>query len=86
MMRKITPTLGWIGFSLGIVVMAASLMPGRGPYIAVFAMLPGFLLSSVYVLFSTKYQLKTKYINPGFMGMILNSTPLAMFVYFNMSK
>ncbi|CAN5218871.1 hypothetical protein BH09BAC5_BH09BAC5_29850 [soil metagenome] len=85
-MQKITPTLGWIGFTLGIIVMIASLLPGYAPYVAVFAMLPGFLLSSIYVLFSTKYQLKSKYINPGFMGMILNSTPLVMFVYFQMSK
>jgi hypothetical protein len=85
-MKKLTPILGWIGFALGLVVAISAPLPGAGAIIALFCMLPGFLLSSVYVLFSTRYQLQTKYINPGFFGMILNSTPLVMFLYFQLSK
>jgi hypothetical protein len=50
-------------------------------------MLPGFICSSLYVLFSTRYQMPTpKWINPGMIGMLLNSTPLIMFIYFQVTK
>ena len=84
--KKITPALGWAGLVIGIIVAISAPLPGYGIFVALFGMLPGFLLSSVYVLFSTRYQLKTKWINPGLVGMMLNSTPLIMFVYFQLSR
>jgi hypothetical protein len=86
-MKKITPTIGWIGLALGIIVAVSAPLPGYGIFIALFGMLPGFICSSIYVLFSTRYQLPhPKWINPGLVGMLLNSTPLIMFIYFSISK
>ncbi|MCX6312431.1 MAG: hypothetical protein NT084_12440 [Bacteroidetes bacterium] len=85
-MKKLTPILGWLGFLIGIVTAIAAPLPGWGTPIAFICMLPGFLLSSIYILFSTRYQLETKWINPGYVGMLLNSTPLIMLLYFQLSK
>jgi len=85
-MQKLTPLFGWIGIALGIVTAIAAPLPGWGTPIAFFCMLPGFLFSSVYVLFSTRYQIKPKWINPGYVGMLLNSTPLIMLFYFQFTK
>ena len=89
-MKKITPVLGWIGLSIGAVVAITSLIsitsPGKYAMIAFFGMLPGFLSSSAYVLFSTRYQLQQKGFNPGIIGMLLNSTPFAIFIYMQLTK
>lgn len=85
-MKKLTPIFGWIGFSIGIITATAAPLPGWGTPIAFFCMLPGFILCSIYILFSTRFQLETKWINPGYIGMLLNSTPLLMLLYFQISK
>jgi hypothetical protein len=85
-MKKFTPTLGWIGFSIGLLVAVTSFLPGNAAKIAFFAMLPGFLCSSAYVLFSTRYQVQHKGFNPGITGMLLNSTPFAIILYMQLSK
>ena len=82
-MEKITPTLGWIGLSIGLIV-AITAFPF--PTIAFFGMLPGFLFSSAYVFFSTRFQLQTKGFNPGVVGMLLNSTPFALVLYYQLTK
>jgi hypothetical protein len=85
-MEKITPILGWIGFGFGILTSIAAFLPHWGAPVAFICMLPGFLFSSVYVLLSTKYQIISKGINPGYMGMLLNSTPLILIAYFQLTK
>lgn len=85
-MKKLTPIFGWIGFAIGIVVAVAAPLPGWGTPIAFIGMLPGFLLSSIYILFSTRYEIQAKWINPGYVGMLLNSTPLLMLIYFQITK
>ncbi|CAN5784720.1 hypothetical protein BH11BAC7_BH11BAC7_17690 [soil metagenome] len=84
-MKKITPVLGWIGLSIGLIVAVTSFLPGSIARIAFFGMLPGFLCSSAYVLFSTRYEIQSKF-NPGVLGMILNSTPFAIILYLQMTK
>jgi hypothetical protein len=85
-MKKITPLLGWIGLSIGILVAITSFLPGNFAKIAFIGMLPGFLCSSAYVLFSTRYQLQQKGFNPGITGMLLNSTPFAIILYMQLTK
>lgn len=82
-MKKFTPTLGWIGLSIGLLVAITAFLV---PQIAFFGMLPGFLCSSAYVFFSTRYQLPTKKFNPGIVGMLLNSTPFAIVLFIQLSK
>ena len=81
-MQKITPILGWIGLSIGVLVAITSFIV---PQIAFFGMLPGFLFSSAYVFFSTRYQIESKF-NPGIFGMLLNSTPFAIMLYMQLTK
>ncbi|MDQ3111794.1 MAG: hypothetical protein M3R17_18050 [Bacteroidota bacterium] len=85
-MKKITPYLGWIGLSIGVLVAVTSFLPGNLAKIAFFGMLPGFLCSSAYVLFSTRFQVQPKGFNPGIAGMLLNSTPFAIILYMQMTK
>jgi hypothetical protein len=85
-MKKFTPTLGWIGLTIGILVAITSFLPGSVAKIAFFGMLPGFLCSSAYVLFSTRFQLQSKGFNPGIIGMLLNSTPFAIILYMQLTK
>lgn len=82
-MKNFTPTLGWIGFSIGLVVAITAFLL---PQVAFFGMLPGFLCSSAYVFFSTRYQLQTGKFNPGIVGMLLNSTPFAIVLFIQLSK
>ena len=42
----------------------------------------GFLFCSLYIMFRTKYELKTKWINPGYTGILLNSTPILIALYY----
>jgi hypothetical protein len=81
-MKKYTPLFGWIGLSIGVVVAITSFVL---PQVAFFGMLPGFLFSSVYVFFSTRFQVQSKF-NPGVIGMLLNSTPFAILLYMQMTK
>jgi hypothetical protein len=85
-MKKFTLIFGWLGFSLGIVTAVAAPLPGWGTPIAFICMLPGFLLCSVYILFSTRYEITSRWINPGYVGMLLNSTPLLFLLYFQLTK
>jgi hypothetical protein len=85
-MQKLTPIVGWIGFALGIVAAIAAPLPGWGTPVSFMCMLPGFLCCSVYILYSTRYQIPTKWINPGYVGMLLNSAPLLLLFYFQVLK
>ena len=85
-MEKITRVLGWTGLIIGVIVMITAMGPGRWPFIGFIGMLPGFLFSSAYVLLSTKYQIQSKWINPGYAGMLLSSTPLILIIYFQFIK
>lgn len=86
MLQKITPYLGWAGFFIGLATAAFALLPGAYQFYAVFTMLPGFLLSSFYVLMSTRYKITSRFFNPGYLGMALNSIPLILILYFTLSK
>lgn len=81
-MPKYIPLIGWLGLVCGIVSAASAFLPGWGAFISMTAMLPGFLLSSLYVMMSTRHQIEMPKINPGYIGMILSSTPLILFIFF----
>ncbi|HEU4719419.1 MAG TPA: hypothetical protein VFU15_16355 [Bacteroidia bacterium] len=85
-MEKIVRVLGWAGFACGAITAVFATMPGRWGLIAMFIMLPGFLLSSAYVLLSTRYRIESKFFNPGYAGMILSSVPLMLIIYFMLTK
>lgn len=81
-MPKYIPLLGWIGLLCGVVAAVSAFLPGWGVFISMVAMLPGFLISSLYVMMSTRHELKMPKINPGYIGMVLSSTPLVLFIFF----
>ncbi|MBI3511502.1 MAG: hypothetical protein HY064_12640 [Bacteroidetes bacterium] len=81
-MKKFTLFLGWIGLIFGITTAVCAPLPGWGTPIAFFSMLPGFLCSSLYVLFSSRDEVNTGWFNPGYWGMFLSSTPLILLIYF----
>jgi hypothetical protein len=81
-MERITPYLGWIGFVLGIVTAVTSPMYDWA-IVTFSSMSGGMLFSSLYIMYSTKYGLRSSWINPGYTGILLNSTPIliALFYY-----
>ncbi len=85
-MQKLTPVFGWIGLIIGLVVSVAAQLPGWGTPVAFLCMLPGFLCASTYVLYSSRYQIVSKWINLGYVGLLLNSTPIIMLLYFQFTK
>lgn len=86
MLEKITPYIGWAGFVTGLITASFALLPGSYQFYAIFTMFPGFLLSSFYILMSTRYRIVNRLFNPGYIGMALNSIPLILIVYFSLSK
>lgn len=85
-MPKYIPLLGWIGLLCGMIAAVSAFLPGLGFFIAITAMLPGFLLSSFYIMMATRHEVATPKINPGYIGMILSSTPLILFIYFYLTS
>jgi hypothetical protein len=81
-MQKLLPFFGIAGLICGIVCATSAFLPGVGVFISMIAMVPGFLLSSLYVMFATRYEVETPKINPGYIGMALSSTPLLLFIFF----
>jgi hypothetical protein len=81
-MQKYIPLIGWAGLIFGIVTAIAAFMPGLGFFIAITAMLPGFLLSSLYVMLSSRHQVETPRIHPGYIGMVLSSVPIVLFIFY----
>lgn len=71
--------MGWIGLCFGIAT--ALLVPYYLP-LSLFTAIPGFLLSSLYILLTTKYEMETPRINPGYAGIILSSSPVLLFIVF----
>ena len=86
MLEKLTPYFGWSGFFVGLLTAVLAMLPGNFPLYAVFTMLPGFLLSSAYVMLSTRYKIVSRPFNPGYLGMALNSVPLILILYFTLTK
>ena len=78
-MQKYTPALGWIGLSFGIIT--ALLVPYYLPF-SIFTALPGFLFSSLYILFAAKYELEIPRVNPGYLGLFLSSSPVLLFIVY----
>ncbi|HTF04756.1 MAG TPA: hypothetical protein VK826_12060 [Bacteroidia bacterium] len=84
-MKKYIPLFGWAGLIFGITTAISSFLPGYGFFIAMTSALPGFLTSSLYVLLSSRYEVKAPRINPGYIGMALSSTPIIIFIIFAIS-
>lgn len=81
-MLKYLPLIGWGGLVFGIITAIFAFMPGSLVFISIFSMLPGFLLSSLYVMMSTRNDITTPKFNPGYIGMLLSSIPLILIIYF----
>lgn len=81
-MQKYITLLGWFGLAFGIITAVASFLPGYGAFIGMGCMFPGFLFSSLYVLLLSKYEIVAPKFNPGYIGLLLSSTPILLFIYF----
>lgn len=53
---------------------------------ALFSSIAGFILSSLYISIATRNNLAHKVVNPAYIGLLLNSTPLIMFLIGPMLK
>lgn len=85
-MLKYLPLIGWSGLVFGIITAIFAFMPGTLVFVAMLSMLPGFLLSSLYVMFTTRHNIETPKFNPGYAGMLLSSIPLILIIYFYLTK
>lgn len=84
-MQKYVPLLGWGGLFFGVLTAIFAWPSLSLLFFALFTMFPGFLLSSLYIMFSTRYEMETPRVNPGYLGLLLNSAPLIMFLIFILS-
>lgn len=71
--------MGWIGVGFG--ALTAILVWYYLP-VSIITAFPGFLFSSLYVMLSSKYEIETPKINPGYLGMLLSSAPVIGFLAF----
>lgn len=75
--------IGWMGVLCGLICVSGFFIPGfTGLKVSMIAMLPGFLCSSLYIMYTTKYEIETPKINPGYIGLLLNSAPVLVLLYF----
>lgn len=74
--------MGWAGACLGVLTAIFAWPTLSLLYFALFTMFPGFLLSSLYIMFTTRLEMETPKINPGYLGLLLNSAPILMFIFF----
>jgi hypothetical protein len=83
--QKLTPFIGWAGFICGALTAYFAANPYRaGTTFAL--MIPGMLLSSLHIMFSSRYRLQNKWIHPGYLGVLLSSAPLLLAIYFSLTK
>jgi hypothetical protein len=86
-MLKYIPFFGWAGIACGMICAVGIFIPDlTGLKVSMVSMLPGFLFSSLYIMFTTKYEVDTPKINPGYVGLLLNSTPIILFIFFLLSN
>ena len=82
-MLKYYRFFGIAGVALGLVCAVGIFLPDiTGLRISMLAMLPGFLFSSLYIMLTTRHEIPTPKINPGYVGLLLSSVPLILFIYF----
>jgi len=74
--------MGWAGAFFGALTAIFAWPSFSLLFFALFTMFPGFLLSSLYIMFTTRYEMDTPKVNPGYVGLLLNSAPLFMFLFF----
>lgn len=56
------------------------------PPIGMISALVGFILSSIYVGLVTRHDVKVGFFNPGYIGLLLSSTPLLLTLYFMITR
>jgi hypothetical protein len=83
--EKTVRIIGWLGLFFGIITAVCSPLPGKWAAITILSTIPGFLFSSLYIMHSAKLGVKNKWIHPGYIGLLLTSTPiiLAILAYIN---
>jgi hypothetical protein len=80
-MLKYYRLFGQAGIICGLICVSGIFIPApTGLAISIFSMLPGFLFSSLYVMVTTRNEIETPKINPGYMGMLLCSVPVILVI------
>jgi hypothetical protein len=81
-MLKYYRLFGILGIICGALTLLGFFIPDiTGLKISLAAMLPGFLFSSLYIMTTTRHEIETPKINPGYVGLLLSSAPILMFIY-----
>ncbi len=82
-MVKYVPFFGYAGVICGLICAIGIFLPDvTGLTISMIAMLPGFLFSSLYIMLTTRFEIETPKINPGYVGLLFSSVPLLLFIFF----
>lgn len=80
-MLKYYRQFGWAGIAFGVICTAGLFIPDiTGLKVSFVAMLPGFLFSSLYIMLTTKHEIETPKINPGYVGLLFSSAPIVLFI------
>jgi hypothetical protein len=75
--------LGWFALLLGAATAIFSTQPGIFGLLSLPMMFMGLGLSTLYLMLSTRHRVEHGYIHPGYIGMLLSSVPLILFIWFN---
>ncbi|HLG03177.1 MAG TPA: hypothetical protein VI731_06255 [Bacteroidia bacterium] len=83
MTEKLARALGWLGLLAGILTAIFTPLPGWFLQTSV-CMIFGYVFSGLYLMLSAKYGIETKWLNPGYAGLLLSSSPILVAIYFSL--
>lgn len=77
-MQQRLKTLGTLGIGFGVLAAILVFIPPYGFFLALPLGFLGMLISTAYVYFDSKYQVNTKKLTPGIIGIFLSSIPIVL--------
>ncbi len=81
-MQKSLRVFGFLSIGFGSIAALLCLFP-LGIFFAVFAGFLGMLSSTVYIFVGSRYQIDSKKLTPGLIGIALSSIPIVLIVIAN---
>lgn len=85
-MLKFVPAMGWGGVIFGLATTILAWPTLSYLEVAFITMIPGFLLSTLYVMYTTKYEIETPRFHPGYFGLLFSSAPVLFFLFYILSS
>ena len=85
-MLKYYKQIGWASVIFGLATTLLAWPTFAYLEFAMITMIPGFLCSSLYVMYTLRHELPTPWINPGYLGLLLSSAPIIFFLIYILSS